>query len=417
MSESLASRDRQSDFWERLASRTQAAGALASIESPRTVGRLVTGTLIGAALLTGAFAAVVFAFGEAMAGWAMVALSLAYTGTWVWFAATGLVWWPAVMATVVTLANNVAVHVLLGGYAYSGAYLMWGISLTFALVLMLGRREAVAVGGFFVAAAIVLAFLEPGLSAARTPPPAALSSIMFAAVLIGNLAMVTSVLLYFLGRLSFERQRAERLLLNVLPAEVAAELKEKGRIQARRFESISVLFADIVGFTQRYAGVDPEEMVDQLNEIFTYFDDLADRYGCEKIRTIGDAYMVAAGAPIPREDHAHAAAAMALEMLEYAASGQFAFRIGINSGPVVAGVIGNRKFQYDVWGDTVNTASRMESHGEPGRIQVSEATYRLIEDEFVCKPRGTIPVKGKGELPTWFLEARRSAPVADTSDV
>lgn len=416
MSENLAPPDPPPDFWERLASRTQPAGALASIESPRTIGRLVTGVLIGAAILTGTFAVVLFAFEEAMAGWAMVALSLAYLGTWAWFAGTGLVWWPAMMATVVTLANNVAVHLLLGGYAYSGAYLMWGITLTFALVLMLGRREAVAVGGFFVAAAIVLAFLEPALSAARTAPPTALSSIMFAAVLIGNLLMVTSVLMYFLGRLAFERQRAERLLLNVLPAEVAAELKERGRTQARRFDSISVLFADIVGFTQRYAGVDPEEMVDQLNEIFTYFDDLADRYGCEKIRTIGDAYMVAAGVPVPRDDHAHAAAAMALEMLDYAASGPFAFRIGINSGPVVAGVIGNRKFQYDVWGDTVNTASRMESHGEAGRIQISEATHSLIEDEFVCTPRGTIQVKGKGELPTWFLESRRPAPLRDTTD-
>ncbi|MFP3915063.1 MAG: adenylate/guanylate cyclase domain-containing protein [Actinomycetota bacterium] len=415
MSEPDTSPQDRPDFWERLAARTEPAAALATIESPRTIGRLVTGTLLGAAVLTGSFAAVLFGFGEAMAGWATVALSATYLATWIWFAATGRVWGPAVFATVVSVANQAAVHVSLGGYAYSGAYIMWGITLTFALVLMLGRREAVLTGAVYVVLAVVLALLEPSLAAGRSPPPAALSSIMFAAVLIGNLIMVTSVLVYFVVRLAFERARAERLLLNVLPAEVAAELKERGTTRARRFQSISVLFADIVGFTQRYAGVDPELMVDQLNEIFTYFDDLADRYECEKIRTIGDAYMVAAGVPVARPDHAHAAAAMALEMLDYAASTPFQFRIGINSGPVVAGVIGNRKFQYDVWGDTVNTASRMESHGEPGRIQISEATYRLIRDEFECVPRGTIPVKGKGELPTWYLEARRETPATDVS--
>lgn len=417
MSETTAPDESRSDFWERLAARTTPTGALTAIESPQTIGRLVTGTLLGATLLTGSFATVLFAFGEAMAGWATAGLSAAYLATWAWFAGTGKVFAPAVMATIASVVNELVVHLVMGGYANSGAYLMWGITLTFALILMLGRREALVVGVIYAVAAVVLAFFEPALAASRPPPPAALTSIMFAAVLIGNLVMVTSVLMYFIVRLAFERDRAERLLLNVLPAEVAAELKERGTTQARRFDSISVLFADIVGFTQRYAGVDPEEMVDQLNEIFTYFDDLADRHGCEKIRTIGDAYMVASGVPIRRDDHAHAVAAMALEMIDYAASGPFTFRVGINSGPVVAGVIGNRKFQYDVWGDTVNTASRMESHGEPGRIQISEATYRLIEDEFLCTPRGRIEVKGKGLLATWYLESRRSVPSTEPSQV
>ena len=410
VNERTATDDAPPDFWERLARRIQPAGALGSIESPRTVGRLVTGTLLGATVLTATLATVLFGFGEAMAGWATAGLSVAYLASWFWFAATGQVVAPAWMATVASLTNELVVHIVMGGYANSGGYFMWGIALTFVLVLMLGRRQAMLVGATYVVAAIMLALFEPTLVASRPPPPTQLSSVMFAFVLIGNLTMVSSVLIYFLQRLEFERDRAERLLLNVLPAEVAAELKERGRTQARRFASISVLFADIVGFTARYADVDPGEMVDQLNEIFTHFDTLADKYGCEKIRTIGDAYMVAAGVPVAREDHAVAVADLALEILAYADRSGVTFRIGINSGPVVAGVIGTRKFQYDVWGDTVNTASRMESHGEPGRIQISEATYRLLAEEFVCSPRGKIEVKGKGLLPTWYLDARRPRP-------
>jgi adenylate cyclase len=204
--------------------------------------------------------------------------------------------------------------------------------------------------------------------------------------------------------LRYEHERAEGLLLNVLPGVVAAELKERGSASARRFDHVSVLFADIVGFTRLSATMDPEELVSRLNEVFTYFDALAERYGVEKIRTIGDGYMVASGIPVPRADHAHALASMALEMLAYAARHRMSIRIGINSGPVVAGVIGTRKFQYDVWGDTVNVASRMESHGEPGRIQIGAVTNDLIKDRFATSLRGPIEVKGKGTLTTWWLE-------------
>jgi adenylate cyclase len=188
---------------------------------------------------------------------------------------------------------------------------------------------------------------------------------------------------------------------------VAAELKEHGETRAVRFESISVLFADIVGFTERSARMDPADLVAELNSIFTYFDGLVAEYGCEKIRTIGDGYMVACGVPSPRPDHAHALAGMALDMMDFQEQQAVTLRIGINSGPAVAGVIGTSKFQYDVWGDTVNTASRMESHGIPGRIQISAATHRLIQDDFVCTPRGEIEVKGKGSLETWYLEHAR----------
>ncbi len=250
------------------------------------------------------------------------------------------------------------------------------------------------------------------VSPTSAPGDPTLTSILFVIVFIGNLIMVTPLLVFFLERLGAERERAERLLLNVLPAEVAAELKEHGETTARHYDGISVLFADIVGFTPLSAEMEPDEMVSQLNDVFTYFDGLADRYGCEKIRTIGDNYMVAAGVPTPRPDHALALCAMALDMLDYSETGPLSFRIGINSGPAVAGVIGTKKFQYDLWGDTVNTAERMESHGEAGRIQVSESTYELIKDTFTTTARGAIDVKGKGTLNTHWLEAK-----LETSDV
>ncbi len=156
----------------------------------------------------------------------------------------------------------------------------------------------------------------------------------------------------------------------------------------------------------------PTEIVELLNEVFSHFDTLVDKYGLEKIKTIGDCYMVAAGVPRPRADHAQALTRMALEMRDYVSGREFhgrrlAFRIGLNSGPVVAGVIGRKKFIYDLWGDAVNTASRMESHGQGGIIQITRATYELVKDEFVCEPRGTMNVKGKGEMEVWFVTGER----------
>lgn len=234
-----------------------------------------------------------------------------------------------------------------------------------------------------------------------------------------NLAIASVVVFmfagYFVTSAVSEREKANRLLLNVLPKEIAPILKRGQNSIAEHFDSASVLFADIVGSTPLFSELDPDEAVAWLNEVFTLFDDLVDRYGLEKIRTVGDSYMVAAGVPVASPDHAQAIAHFALDMIERlkgvpARHGrQLQFRVGINSGPVVAGVIGQTKFHYDLWGDTVNTASRMESHGEAGRVQVTEATYRLLKDDFELESRGRIWVKGKDEMDTWFLVGRRVA--------
>jgi adenylate cyclase len=213
-----------------------------------------------------------------------------------------------------------------------------------------------------------------------------------------------------MAELDEERSESERLLLNILPGAIAQRLKTEPGIIADRFDSVSVLFSDIVGFTPLSETLSARQMVEWLNEVYSVFDTLVQDHDVEKIRTIGDGYMVVAGVPFPRDDHAAALARLALDMKAHFAtlppvSGQRVnFRIGINSGPVVGGVIGTHKFQYDIWGDTVNTASRMESHGVPGRIHISTTTYELINQEFICKPRGTIDVKGKGEMETWFVE-------------
>jgi guanylate cyclase len=199
----------------------------------------------------------------------------------------------------------------------------------------------------------------------------------------------------------------------MLPAGIVDRLKAGATVIADRYASASVLFADLVGFTPLTLDLTPTEIVGLIGELFSHFDRLSTKHGVEKIRTIGDNYMVASGVPMPRPDHAHALANMALDMSEYVHSRpvyrekKVDFRIGINSGPLIAGVIGDKKYQYDLWGDTVNTASRMESSGTAGRIQITRATYELIQEEFVCEPRGKVAVKGKGELETWYLVGLR----------
>jgi adenylate cyclase len=221
-------------------------------------------------------------------------------------------------------------------------------------------------------------------------------------------------------RVVAEQKVSERLLLNVLPHAIAERLKGRPEVTAESFTEliadsfaeVTVLFADIVEFTKFSSGVSAETLVDVLNDIFTRFDTIADKHGLEKIKTIGDCYMAAAGLPVPITDHAIRAANMALDMIEAVdrynehSNYNLRVRIGISTGSVVAGVIGKRKFLYDLWGDVVNTASRMESHGVSGRIQMTESTRERLGEKFKLEKRGAIEVKGKGEMETWFLNSR-----------
>jgi class 3 adenylate cyclase len=287
----------------------------------------------------------------------------------------------------------------LGGFAASSAVSLWALTSPFGALMFAGTRQAWPWFAGYLGLLGVSGLLEPLLTPATIPWGVQV------AFFVGNLAGVslTAYLLlqYFVRQRELEHRRSERLLLNVLPAPIAARLKQHEEVIADRFDEATVLFADIVDFTPRSAALPPERVVELLDEVFTAFDRMAEERGLEKIKTIGDAYMVAGGIPEPRPDHVLAVAQMGLAMIR--ATDGVELRIGIDSGPVVAGVIGRRRFIYDLWGDTVNTASRMESHGVPGRIQVTERVMRRLEDRFVFEPRGMIEVKGKGPMPTWFL--------------
>jgi class 3 adenylate cyclase len=207
-----------------------------------------------------------------------------------------------------------------------------------------------------------------------------------------------------------QRDQSDKLLFSILPERIAEQLKQSRETIAEEFSSASVLFADIVNFTPISARFEPREVVDMLNELFSHFDELVDKYSVEKIQVAGDGYMVAAGVPTPRKNHAVVLARLALEMLDYVKEQEFLggrhsieIRIGINSGPLIGGVIGRKKFVYALWGDMVNTASRMESHGESGKIQITRATYELVKDRFECEYVGEISIKGKGKMEAWHL--------------
>ncbi len=210
-----------------------------------------------------------------------------------------------------------------------------------------------------------------------------------------------------------EKDRSDQLLLNILPEETATELKDRGKVKAKRFESVSVMFTDFKGFTAYSDKLSPEELVDSIDFYYSRFDEIVEKHGLEKIKTVGDAYMCAGGLNNSDQNNAHKMIAAAIEIADFVKESKkndpddmtrFDIRIGINTGPVVAGVVGKKKFAYDIWGDTVNIASRMESNSEPGKINVSEVTYELIKDQFICSYRGEIEAKNKGKMKMYFVE-------------
>jgi adenylate cyclase len=298
----------------------------------------------------------------------------------------------------------------LGGFVASSGVSLWGLWPALGALLFVGARGAVPWFAGYLALLAVSAVVEPVLEPAVIPD--AVQTAFFVGNLTGPSLVAYLLLQYFVRERDREHDRSERLLLNVLPAAVAARLKHHDGVIADRFAETTVLFADIVDFTPLAVRLPPEDVVRLLDEVFTAFDRLADDHRLEKIKTIGDAYMVAGGVPTPRADHCEAVAEMALAMLHVperlTGLNGMELRIGMDTGPAVAGVIGQRKFSYDLWGDTVNTASRMESHGVPGSIQVSSRVYDHLCDRYRFEQRGLIDMKGKGPTPAWLLLGRRA---------
>jgi class 3 adenylate cyclase len=311
----------------------------------------------------------------------------------------------------------------LGGYLASSAVSLWGLVAAIATLFFFSARASIPWFVAFLGLTVVSGLLEPLISPNAAAIPDGLRTAFFVLNVTGVSLTAYLLLQYAIRARDAAFARSEGLLLNVLPRPIAERLKRDPGVIADAFDQVTVLFADVVDFTPLTERTRPERVVGLLDLIFSEFDTLAERHGLEKIKTIGDAYMVASGLPSPRADHADAMADMALDMR--AAVGRLcgplgidlALRIGMDSGPVIAGVIGRHKFIYDLWGDTVNTASRMESHGVPGAIQVGEATRRLLDGRFEFEDRGPIEVKGKGRLHAWLLLGRAGTPAADGKTV
>jgi adenylate cyclase len=303
--------------------------------------------------------------------------------------------------------------IMIGGLEESSSVVLWSLLAPLGAVAF-GRPERAWpwFGAFVATIALSLVLAE-----VVRPEGADLPSAFVRTFDVLNIVAVSFVAMLLLVTFAHGRdaaqERVEALLLNILPEEVAQRLQNDPSTIADHFDDASILFADVVDFTPLSGRLDAREVVGLLDRLFTSFDELVDRFHVEKIKTIGDCYMVAAGVPRHRPDHAHALASLALEMRDCAhtclVDEDLRLRIGISSGPVVAGVIGRRRFLYDLWGDTVNMASRMESHGTPDAIQITRSTWELVADEFATEPRGLVEVKGKGEVETWILVGRNGS--------
>jgi class 3 adenylate cyclase len=311
----------------------------------------------------------------------------------------------------------------LGGFLSSSGIVLWSFTAPLGALLFSSRGDAIRWFAAFIGVVGLSAVLDPLLTPAELP--SAIVIAFFALNILGVTGTSYLLLHYFVREreraatvIAAERERSERLLLNVLPERIAERLKSGESPIADQASDVGVLFADIVGFTPLSETMRPEELVRVLDEVFSIFDGLVADHGLEKIKTIGDAYMVASGLFGGGRGHAADLADMALEMrTAIASTPALEVRIGIDIGPVVAGVVGQQKFVYDLWGDTVNTAGRMESQGIPGAIQVTERAYLRLAPTFAFHERGTIDVKGKGPMRTYLLVASRKATATETGTV
>jgi guanylate cyclase len=303
----------------------------------------------------------------------------------------------------------------LGGFVQGSAVILWSLTAPLLALMNWGRRAAILWFAAFLGAVIASGFMESYLSAAIPPLPEGVQTAFFVLDVGAPVATAMAALLYFVRQRDLASARSESLLLNILPAAIADRLKVRRDDVADRYEAASVLFVDIVNFTAFAERTLPERLVELLGRVFATLDQLADRHGLEKIKTLGDGYLAVAGVPAPRPDHADATARMALDVAPAltAALGsdwpELEVRVGIASGPLVAGVIGRRRFSYDIWGDTVNTASRMAGVAEPGGIRVAPETAAMLGVGWQLEREGEVEVKGKGSMTTFRLSGATPA--------
>jgi adenylate cyclase len=317
----------------------------------------------------------------------------------------------AIVVFLTVLVVNSISHYMTGGYT-SGLYIIvWTVAVPVLSVIFAERRQVMPLMLGFSATLLVAALLEGSAqdNLRQLDPMLRTVEASTNLLFLGLISVATG--LYLFDQVEYYHRRANDLLLNVLPISIADRLKDNPKTIADGYEDVTVLFADIVDFTVMSSGADPVDVVQKLNEVFSDLDELAEKYGLEKIKTIGDAYMVAGGLPVRCNDHCDKVISFAIDMLSAMERHQswngepMRLRIGVNCGPVVAGVIGQQKFIYDLWGDAVNVASRMESHGLANEIQVTQAVKDRLDGRYMFEERGTILVKGKGEMVTYLLHS------------
>jgi adenylate cyclase len=310
---------------------------------------------------------------------------------------------------VVIVAGPVLDTAMFGGLLPSGLLVIFGLDVAFAALLAISLRAGLVWFGVFLLSVVYAVAVPHWVDRIYTLDDPTGNA---AFNLIATGIVTIAVMIYFIRQRDRFQQRSDDLLHAILPDRIVAQLKDAPGTIADDVASASVLFADVVDFTPLSATMTPADLVDLLDGVFSAFDGFVQELGLEKIKTVGDAYMVASGVPVPRDDHADAIADLALRIRDLVATTTFGgrrlqLRIGVASGPVTAGIIGTQKFAYDLWGDTVNTASRMESSGLPGEIQLAPTTYELLRDRYRCQPRGPVQVKGKSEMITFLLLERR----------
>lgn len=381
------------------------------IEDPAVVTRIAV--VAGfSCVLNGLFiSAVFFGFGEPTAGWLTMTGTIIYLGATLLFILSGRAGLFVQIMLWSSLVLNVATHVTLGGFAWSGGFLMWGIIICSMAAIFLTRRQAAAMTVTYVLSGIVLAFLELALRSLRERPDPSLSAFLAVDIFVISLLLIVPTIMLLMRQIFAERARSESLLLNILPEVIASRLK-RGGVIADEHQHCTVLFADIVGFTDHSSLVAPDVLISELNHIFSRFDGLAAECGAEKIKTMGDGYLAVAGAPEENPGHAGVMCELALRMqaampeINSELGSDFHLRIGLNTGRLVAGVVGTSRFSYDLWGDTVNVASRMESLGPPDRIRVTQAVVDAAADHWVFETAGMCDVKGKGPTETYLLVSK-----------
>ena len=399
----------QKGFIAGLSERIEPIGLTKALDDRLLLTRVAVAMAVGALVNFTLLVVVQFWFGETASGFVTTVLLLVGVVTVFHFLRTGRA---AVFAQGTIWGSVVAViviHLLLGGYAWSGGYVLWGVSNVALAAVYLPRRTTFVMSGFYLVAASVLAVMEPTIQSWREQPDPGLATVSSLHVFIGSIVFIAPALLLTRERIFEERTRSRNLMLNILPEEIADRLQDDPGVIAERHDECSILFADLVGFTSHSKAIEPEQLVGELNAIFTEFDHIVARSGGEKIKTMGDGYMAAFGVPTDLPGHVVAACRAAVGFIESmtglnrSLGTRFELRVGVATGPAVAGVIGESKFSYDLWSDAVILASRLESVAEPGQILVSREVSEAASTEFSFEPLGSIDLKGAGSTAVFEL--------------